>query len=76
MSAIFDRFTKSKGQRMAEDALHLTAHAAEQLDAARRTSEAEFSPQVLDLLTKATTAAMELDKAARQELTELAEGRL
>jgi len=75
MSTFFDRFTKSKGRRMAEDALHLTARAAEQLATANRVAPEEFSPEVAELIAHATKAAAELDEAARRELTDLAEGR-
>ncbi|MFI6426035.1 hypothetical protein [Promicromonospora sp. NPDC050880] len=74
MSTLFERLTKPKARRMAEDALHLSARAAAQLDTAR-TTEAGFSPQVMDLLSRATTATSDLDAAVRRELTDLAEGR-
>lgn len=74
MSAIFDRFTKSKSQRQAQAVLSLLDRAADQLVIARPTVQEEFSPDLADQVGHTATALDELYEDARQELTVLRQG--
>lgn len=74
MSALFDRLTKSKSQRMAEAVLALLGRAADQLATARPTVQEEFSPDLADQVGHAVTALDDLYESARQELTVLSQG--
>ena len=76
MSALFDRFTKSKSQRQAEAVLSLLDRAADQLATARSTVQEEFSPDLADEVGQTATSLDALYEDARQELTALSqEGR-
>lgn len=74
MSAIFDRFTKSKSQRQAAAVLSLLDRAADQLVIVRPTVQEEFSPDLADQVGHTATALDELYEDARQELTVLRQG--
>lgn len=74
MSAIFDRFTKSKSQRQAEAVLHLLDRAADQLATARPMVQEEFSPDLADEVGQTATSLDALYEDARQELTVLSQG--
>jgi MoxR-like ATPase len=74
MSAIFDRFTKSKSQRQAEAVLSLLDRAADQLGTARPVVQEEFSPDLADLVGHTATSLAELYESARQELNALSQG--
>jgi hypothetical protein len=78
MSAIFDRFTKSKSKsksrRQAEAVLSLLDRAADQLATARPVVQEEFSADLADEVGQTATALDELYESARQELTALSQG--
>lgn len=76
MSAIFDRFTKSRNRRTAEAVVYLLDRAADQLVTVRPVVQEEFSADLADQVGRTATALDALYESARQELTALSqEGR-